>query len=85
MHIYPTVQANPYMPGQVVVEIKDMFCAHIGCMGRKKKRQYVRGLIQYIYKYVKNFGKKYAPTGCTGSQIFAPGHQNVHTGCRVHP
>ena len=28
---------------------------------------------------------KHAPARCTGPKMCAPGHQNVHTGCRVHP
>ena len=29
--------------------------------------------------------KNHAPARCTGSKTYAPGHQIVHTGCRVHP
>ena len=28
---------------------------------------------------------KHVHAGCTGFKIHAPGSQNVHTGCRVHP
>ena len=29
--------------------------------------------------------ENHAPAGCTCSKTYAPGNQNVHTGCRVHP
>ena len=29
--------------------------------------------------------EKHAHTGCTDLKIHAPGCQNVHAGCRVHP
>ena len=37
------------------------------------------------YIKVLIYEKKYAHTRCTGAKVHAPGSQNVHTGCRVHP
>ena len=31
-----------------------------------------------------NILDKCAHTGCTGPEMYAPGSQNMHTGCRVH-
>ena len=41
----------------------------------------------YAHSCIKVFimWKDYAPSGYTGAKMYAPGSQNVHTGCRVHP
>ena len=37
------------------------------------------------YRNLFKIEENHAHTGCTGFKICAPGSQNVHTGCRVHP
>ena len=39
-------------------------------------------LLLSIVKVFKNW-KSLAPSGCTGAKIYAPGSQNVHTGCNL--
>ena len=64
-------------------EMKVLYCAHTGCIGR----QFVH--LVHVLCPIKMWNirtsrihgqQKYAHARCTGSEICAPGSQNVHTG-----
>ena len=63
-------------------KIKDLSCAHTGCMYNKIYAPCTISRSSFLYTYIKKLEKS---CRCTGSKTYAPGHQIVHTGCRVHP
>ena len=54
-----------------------------GAWGGKSMHLAIFSCAHFYITILKIF-KKHAPAGCTGPTICAPGHQNVHTSCRVH-
>ena len=76
-----TVAQFPNLGCPAVFEINVLFCASAGC---KDPKNGAPGYLFMCYSLLKSW-ETHAHIGCTGFKIHAPGSQNVHTGCRVHP
>ena len=67
-----------------VFEIKEFSHAHAGCTDRQNHEPNYLFVCIFLYKGIHN-----CEFTCTRRvhrfKIHAPGTQNVHTGCRVHP
>ena len=67
-----------------VFEIKDIFYAHAGCTDRENHAPGYLFICTFLYKGIHDMENP-CTHRCIALKIDAPGSQNVHTGCRVHP